>query len=290
MKISEAFDLYRLDVIIYGNQSTKIENTHKYVRGLIISFLGDIPIKDLTFENIRDWKSHLEKTRGNDTVREYIIRVRVVLKYLNQRGHEALNYELVGLPKRVDKVPEFLSKEQVTHLIRVIAKPTRGYTRLVRYRNCAIISLLYASGIRATELRNLDRSSIHEDNTFTVMGKGNKARLCFIDERTRLYLEEYLFLRTDSNPALFVADHTNGRLSKSALQLIFARARRLVDFDIPVHPHTLRHSFATNLLKNNANMRYVQEMLGHSSIQTTQIYTHVVNLDLKKVYAATHTI
>lgn len=290
MLLSEAFDLYRLDCIVFRNQSPKTEETHRYACKLLVEYLGDIEIESLSFDMVRNWKQHLSHNREVSTVREYIIRVRVVLKHLQRRGYKVLDYELVVVPKRPAKVVEFLSKEQVSELIEAMARPVRGYPRISRLRNCAIISLLYASGIRASELRSLDRASLRPDNTFTVIGKGSKARLCFMDDRARQYIDAYLAARTDSNSALFLADQTGNRLSKSGLQLIFDRARRLVDFPIPVHAHVLRHSFATNLLRNNANLRYTQAMLGHSSIITTQMYSHVVDADLQKIYNEYHTV
>lgn len=290
MLISEAFDLYKKDCIVFKNQSVKTEETHLYACKLLVNYLGDIDIEQLTFEMIRDWKQNISVGREVSTVREYIIRIRVVLRHLQKRGYNVVDYELIAIPKRPDKVVEFLTPEQVSELIKAVERPVRGYARMCRLRNCAIISLLYASGIRASELRSLDRASLRPDNTFTIVGKGSKSRLCFMDERTRHYIDEYLSARPDNHPALFIADYTGNRLSKSGLQLIFNRARKLVDFQVPLHAHTLRHSFATNLLKNNANLRYTQVMLGHSSIVTTQMYSHVTNPDLQRVYEEFHSI
>lgn len=290
MILSEAFELYRQDVIIYEDQSSKTEESHRYALKFLIQYLDDIPIEELTFEQVRSWKVWLGHGRGDSTVREYIIRLRVVLRHLQKRGYAVLDYELVKVPKRREKVPEFLTKEQVAELIAAIVKPHCGYAKINRYRNAAIVSLFYASGIRASELINLDRGAIREDNTFTVTGKGQKVRLCFIDTRTREYLDQYLALRIDNNPALFIANQGGKRISKSTLQLIFDNVRSKVDFKVQVHPHTLRHSFATDLLRNNTNLLYVRDLLGHSSIITTQIYTHVVDEDLHQVYAEKHTV
>lgn len=293
MIISEAFNLYRLDCIIFRNQSPKTEENHNIACKWLITYMGDIEIETLTFEMIRDWKIWLDKgtdgrPRSASTVREYIIRLRVVLRHLERKGYKVVSYELVAIPKRPEHVPEFLTPEQVTELIYAISKPQRGYSTLNRMRNRAIVSLLYASGIRSAELCRLNRSDIQPNGTFTVFGKNSKARLCFLDERTRIYLDDYLIMRTDTNPALFISDQNGNRISKHTIQLIFAGARQKIDFEVPVHCHALRHSFATNLLRNNANMRYVQEMLGHSSLTTTQMYTHVVNEDLHKVYELYH--
>lgn len=295
MTVSGAFEAYRLDCIVYRNQSAGNEQNHRIALKWLLDFLGDdIDIEKLTFEQVRNWKMWLDKGNGGhhrtaSTVREYIIRLRVVLRHAQKLGLHVLDYELIAIPKRPEKPVEFLTKEQVATLIEVMEKPVRGYPRIARMRNCAIISLLYGSGIRAAELLSMNRQSIRDDNTFTIVGKGRKERLCFIDQRTRQYIDAYLGARCDANPALFIADQTGQRLSKSGLQIIFARARRLVDFTVPVHPHTLRHSFATNLLRNNANLRYTQVMLGHSSITTTQIYSHVVDPDLQRIYESAHT-
>lgn len=279
MRLSEGFDRYKQDVIIFRNQSAKTEETHDYVAKALTIFLGDKLITKLSFEDVRKWKMHLDKDRSPSTVRGYIIRVRVVLAYLRLIGIDCLNPELVGIPKRTDKVPEFISKEEVVKLI--------AGTKIIR--NKAIISLLYGSGIRVSECCNLNIGDIH-DRSFTVVGKGGKARLCFIDERTQLLLDLYLESRTDNNMALFTGKYASHRITPGNIQEIFRYARKSAGFTSQIHPHTLRHSFATNLLKNNANMRYVQEMLGHSSLQTTQMYTHVVNEDLRQVYNTFHSI
>lgn len=290
MLISDAFEKYRKDIILYENQSSKTEESHRFALKVLTRFLGDIEIESLTMQHVRDWRHWLDNGRQVCTVREYIVRLRMVLKHLQREGLEVLDYQRVRLPAREDKVPPFISKEQVAELLRAMSKPTRGFPQVCRARNTLIISLLYGSGLRASEMLSLDRHQVAHGDTFTVVGKGRKARLCFIDLRTRLLLQEYLRYRHDKNPALFISHQTGGRLSKSGLQIVFARANTLVDFGVRLHPHVLRHSFATDLLRNNTNMRNVQVMLGHSSIQTTQYYTHVVDFDLAQAYRVGHTV
>ena len=290
MTISEAFERYRLDYILFRDQSPKTEETHRNTQKMLINFTGDIDIALLSFDLVRDWKMHLNKGREPSTVREYIIRLRVVLKYLQKLRYEVLDYELIAVPKRPAKVVAFLNADQVALLLSAIAKPVRGYPKIARLRNTSVISFLYASGIRAAELRSLNRQDLQPDNSFTVIGKGSKTRLCFFDARARTAISAYLTARSDTNPALFIADQTGKRLSKSGLQIIFDRARRIADLPVPVHAHTLRHSFATNLLQNNVNLRHTQVMLGHSSIVTTQMYSHVVDKDLQAVYERGHSV
>lgn len=287
MLVSEAFQAYAADVIVFRNQSRKTEENHYICMRALVCFFGNIEIETLTFAMVRDWKIQLEKNRTPETCRNYIIKLRVVLTYLNARGLKVLDPKTVPVPLRGDKVPDFVSKEVVAEVIKAVSTPAAGYCNLNRLRNRAIISLLYASGIRVSELCKIDRDSIH-DNSFTVVGKGNKARLCFYDERTNFFIEEYLMHRTDSNPALFINNQNGQRITASGVQEVFRLARKKAGLKIPIHPHTLRHSFATDFLRNNGNMRYLQALLGHSSLETTQMYSHVVDEDLRKVYALHH--
>ena len=279
MRLSEAFDRYRDDVIVFRNQSPKTEEAHYVALKALINFTGDIDVSEIDFNLVRNWKAFLDKGRSPKTVRGYIIKLRVVLAYLQRNGVPSLDPELVPLPKAPEKVPTFLTSQQVSHLI--------STTKSLKAK--AIIALLYASGIRVSELCSLNRDDLRE-NSFTVVGKGGKARLCFYDERAESCISNYLARRTDNNPALFVSRLKQAsRLTPNHIQGIFRNIRERGTLEV-IHPHVLRHSFATNLLKNNANMRYVQVLLGHSSLQTTQMYTHVVDEDLRRVYSSHHTV
>lgn len=277
MRISEAFDVYCLDCIALKGQSAKTEESHYTCLRVLMAYTGDIELELLTFQMVRDWKLHLDKDRAPVSVRTYIVKLRVVLAYFHKRGYDCLDPDLIPIPKRQGKLPEFVSPEEVRRMI--------SSTRKIK--NKAIISLLYASGLRIGELCALNRDAI-KDDSFSVIGKGGKPRLCFIDQRTKTLLELYLDTREDNNPALFLTE-AGKRITAGTIQETFKSIRKISGIQ-NVHPHTLRHSFATNLLKRNCNMRYVQVLLGHQSLQTTQIYTHVVDYDLKEVYAKYHTI
>lgn len=276
MLISEAFELYRRDVIMFTNQSHKTEENHLICMRSLLSYVGDIEVSELDFEKVRSWKEHLSRTRSPQTVRNYIIKLRVVLAFLQHRKIESLDPALVPVPNRVDTVPVYLTKEEVAQCI--------SATR--RVKNKAIISLLYAYGLRVSELCKMNRGDIKEGR-FTVIGKGGKARLCFVDQRTIAYLDAYLSGRDDNNPALFLSD-SGHRITPGVIQETFKTVRKQTGLD--VHPHTLRHSFATNLLQSNTNLYHVKEMLGHSSLATTQQYLHVLNHDLEQVYKDKHTV
>lgn len=155
-------------------------------------------------------------------------------------------------------------------------------------RNAFVISLLYSSGIRLSEMLQLNRGQI-VDQQFTVIGKGSKARLCFIDDRTQALMDEYLATRKDNSEALIVSAQNKQRMTPTNVQLLIKNSAERAGIKQRVTPHTLRHSFATNFLKNNGNMRYLSTMLGHSSLDTTMIYTHVVDNDLREQYKKYHT-
>jgi site-specific recombinase XerD len=135
----------------------------------------------------------------------------------------------------------------------------------------------------------LNRNSI-VDRKFTVVGKGKKARLCFIDDRTQQLMEQYLKTRKDNSEALIVSAVNKARMTPTNVQLLIKNSAIRAGIDKRVTPHTLRHSFATNFLKNNGNMRYLSTMLGHASLDTTMMYAHVVDNDLQAQYEKYHTI
>jgi site-specific recombinase XerD len=261
---------------VFRNQSKKTEENHYVCLRALLEFFGDRHIESLSFEDVRNWKIHLDEGRAPKTVRCYIIKLRVVLAYLKKKGVDVVDVDLIPLPKAAQRPPQFLSKEEVAVLIKSTSK----------IKNKAIISLLYASGIRISELCALNREQIKIDS-FTVVGKGGKARLCFLDERTRLLLDLYLETRDDNNPALFLTD-AGKRIIPWTVQETFKTIRKRSG--IEAHPHTLRHSFATDLMNNGMHIYQLQRLLGHSSIDTTAMYLHVSDPQLAESYKVHHKV
>jgi len=293
MSISEAFELYRLEYISFRNQSAKTEEMNAMACKSLIEFIGDdIQIYDVTFDLVRKWKDSLSKSgKKANTVRGYLIKLRVVLKHLRLKDMKVLNPDIIGIPKRENTVVEFLEVDEIQAMIKAVFAKLPGYSKFKRHRNRAIIALLFSSGVRNGELRSIDRSQIKPGvDSFTIIGKGNKPRLCFVDEVTMQYLQEYLALRKDNNPALFINELDKKRISAAMVQLIVKNAGKKAGISKDVHPHTMRHSFATDLLRNNTNLLYVRDFLGHASIQDTQVYTHVVNEDLRALHREKHTV
>jgi site-specific recombinase XerD len=287
--LSAAFIMYCRDVIVFRNQSAKTEEAHNVALKSLITFLGgDIELSALTFDVVREWKISLEKRNLNpETIRGYLIKVRVVLNYMRLKGSDCLDPSEIPLPMRRQSVPHVLSPLEVQKLIDALDKYKRS-NKLNKLRNKAIISLLYSTGLRVNELCGLNRSDISEDY-FTVIGKGGKSRICFIDARSRFLLRDYISQRKDNDPALFVSS-LNHRVHPGNVQEVFKYARAKAGFDWPIHPHTMRHSFATNLLKNGASIRHIQLMMGHSSLDTTQIYLKIYDIDIIKAYRDFHTV
>lgn len=287
MKISEAFDQYRYHATIEGQSRRVIEHCD-YVKRKMVEELGDLELAELDIERIYQWRQFMIYKSGKNgeavkrkpnSLRCDILRLRCMLKYMQAIGEECLDWALVPIPKHEDTVRTFLEPEEVAAMI-------KGATCL---RNKAIISLLYSSGVRVSELVSLNRDSIH-DRCFTVVGKGKKARLCFIDRRTEKLLEQYLESRDDDSNALFVSREYRERLSVSCVQFIMRYAREKNGINKPVTPHTFRHSFATNYIKNNGDIRPLSKLLGHANLDTTAIYTHIEDNELRRCYNKFHTI
>lgn len=279
MLISEAFDLYRDDYIRPKNQSKRTEECHESCKRLFLQAIPDKPVEELTILDIRRFRDHLSHGRRQNSIRVYIIRLRAVIGYLNVLGVKCIDVRLIPVPAREATVPVYLTESEVDAMIACA----------YNLRNAFVISLLYSSGIRLSELISLNRGQI-VDQRFTVIGKGRKPRLCFIDQRTEHLMEQYLKSRTDHSDALIVSFENKTRMTATNVQLLVRNSAQRAGITKKVTPHTLRHSFATNFLRNNGNMRYLSAMLGHASLDTTMMYAHVVDYDLQKQYEKYHTI
>ncbi len=233
-------------------------------------------------------ESHLE----NDTLKirtqnYYLIALRNFLAFLAKRGISSLAPEKIELAKEEQRKIDFLTLEEIERLLE--AAKGESFQSL---RDRAILSLLFSSGLRISELSRLNIEQVNlKTKEFTIRGKGSKLRIAFLSDETAAILEKWLQKRTDTDPALFVRmvkdpSKFDGdlRLSNRSIQRIIKKYAQKAGIVKKVTPHVLRHSFATNLLRNGADIRSVQALLGHSSIGTTQIYTHVTNESLKEIF------
>lgn len=283
MRISEAFELYRSDFIVSKNQSPKTEENHLIAMRSLIKHTGDINIEELSREKIRSWRIALAHRRKSVTVRSYVIKLRVVLEYLLNEGYDVVDPRKIPVPQRDDPNPHFITADQVSTFI---AACTKGH-KISRARNRAIIALLYSSGIRVSELCALDKAHIAGKNFFTIRSKGGVAAPSFIDHRSQVYIMTYLRMRNDDNPALFLSE-AGKRIRPLNIQESFCALSRVTG--IKATPHTLRHSFATNLLRNGADIRHAQRLLKHKSIQTTETYLHVMDNELMSLHKMYHSV
>ena len=262
----------------------------------------DIKASEITRELLRKYRLKLNRygsDNGGDDLKTitqayHLIALRGFLKYLARREIKSLDPSLVDLPHVIRKQVTFLHFDEVEDMLEEIDLSTES-----GLRDRAIIELLYSGGLRVSELVNLNRGSINlERREFMVRGKGSKDRPIFISRSAADRVQDYLDARTDSLAPLFLNNSKNTgdadtsgnyrRITARSVERIVEKYARLAGITKHVSPHTLRHSFATDLLMNGADLRAVQSMLGHSDISTTQIYTHVTDAHLKEIHEKFH--
>ncbi len=286
------------------NRSETTLANYELVLNQFISWAEIDTPEQITSEKIRAYRIFLNRktTQAGNTLKKntqayHAIVIRTFLKYLAKNDIPVLAPEKVEVGKIPDRQVDFLEIDEVVRLL----EATKGETPRA-LRDQAIIELLFSSGLRVSELTNLNRDQVNlEKDEFSVRGKGSKLRIVFLSEEAKLALKAYLNKRTDVDPALFVAYPKKGlvnnqnskreslRLTPRSIQRLVKHYAKKAGIVKDVHPHTLRHSFATDLLVNGADIRSVQSLLGHSSITTTQIYTHITNERLKEVHKNFHT-
>ncbi len=285
---------------IEQNRSSKTSENYQLYINRLVEFGGDPQIEAIDDEFVRKWRMWLSRfrdTHGNllsATTRAYhLIALRSFLRFCTKRGFETLAPSSIELPRVKRKQVSFLNHDEVERLFAAIPADT-----LAGRRDRAIVALLYSSGLRVSELTNLDRTHINLDRgEFSVRGKGQKDRTVYIDPSATQLIKTYLAARTDSLPPLFTSnggyqtvDQSGDfkRLTPRSIQRLVSGYALLAGITKHVSPHTLRHSFATGLLMNGADIRSVQTLLGHSDISTTQIYTHITDPHLKEIHKKFH--
>lgn len=290
-----------------GRSKKTIDNYRLYLERFLelaqeILNQDDIKPEDITKDVLRKYRLKLNRY-GSDNDKDdlqvitqtyHLVALRGFLKYLSRRDIKSLDPNLIDLPHVVRKQVTFLHFDEVEDMLEEIDTSTES-----GLRDRAIIELLYSGGLRVSELVALNRDSINlERREFMVRGKGQKDRPIFISESAADRVQDYLDARTDSLPALFLNNSKNlqtadtsgdyRRITPRSVERIVEKYARLAGITKHVSPHTLRHSFATDLLMNGADLRSVQSLLGHANVSTTQIYTHVTDPHLKEVHDKFH--
>ena len=257
----------------------------------------------ITAESVRQYRLHLsrfvdehEQTLKRVTQNYHLIALRSFLKYLNKRDIPCLTPEKIDLPKAESHTIKFLDHEQVEQLMNMpeISTPEG-------LRDKAILEVLFSTGLRVSELVSLNRDQVNLDRReFAVVGKGRRVRVVFLSEKSAEWLKRYLASREDALQPIFIrysgkkpdASDMSGnsiRLTARSVQRAVEKYAAKAKLLIKITPHGLRHSFATDLLSNGADLRAIQELLGHKNVSTTQIYTHVTNPQLKQIHDKFHT-
>jgi site-specific recombinase XerD len=285
-----------------GRSALTVRNYEFYLRRFI-DWADDPDPKNITQDVIHRFRLHLNRLedphRGalkKNTQNYHLIALRAFLKYLARNDVKTLAPEKIELAKQGTREVSFLEQADLERLMH--APDAADTAPLVKLRDKAILRMLFSTGMRVSELANLKREQVSvERDELTVRGKGDKLRIVFVSDQARSALREYLDARQDTCPFLFIR-HDRGRgrknpedvgaLTPRSIERLVHQYSVVAGITKKISPHTLRHSFATDLLMNGADIRSVQSLLGHSSITTTQIYTHITNQQLKDVFNAFH--
>ena len=280
---------------IEKNRSPKTrENYERYLK----AFINYSKIKkpeDISAENIKDFRANLARKENLKKVTQtyYAIAIRNFLKYLIKNDFEVLSPDKIELPKIPRRQIDII---EYTDLERFLSAPAQNTLRGLRDR--AILEMFFSTGLRISELCNLDRYINLDRGEITVRGKGEKLRVVFLSDRARAAIKNWLEKRTDTLEHLFVSlskqtsplkePKVIGKITSRAVQRLVEFYRRKAGITKKITRPQIRHQFATDLLINGADLRSVQELLGHSNISTTQIYTHLTNKELREIHKSFH--
>ncbi len=285
-----------------GRSLKTVENYERY----LARFLAFSKLKtpgEITDESIREYRLFLNRQEGakvqgarqetlkRKTQNYYLIALRAFLKYLGKRGIKSLSPERIELAKVAERSLDLISIEELERLMKA---PTGNDIKALRDR--AMLELLFSTGLRVSELCSLNRDLDIGKDEFSVRGKGEKIRVVFLSEDARKTLKVYLDKRADIDDSLFIQFGKNAgakendslRLTPRSVERIVKRYAVKAGISKKVTPHVVRHSFATDLLQNGADIRSVQALLGHANIATTQVYTHVTDRHLREVHKNFH--
>lgn len=296
---------------IEKNRSQKTVQNYAFYLDRFVQWLGNRAPSAITQEKVRKyrlWLNRLEDSRGEplkkNTQNYHLIALRSFLKYLSKRDIKTLAPEKIELMKMPDREVSFLDGEDLQRILQApfSANPLESpIGNLIAHRDKGVLELFFSTGLRVSELTKLKKEDINlKKDEFTITGKGRKSRVVFLSEESKYWIKKYLTLRKDMNPYLFISHdkrtkterkssaHEYLPITPRSIQRAVQKYAKAAGITKQVTPHTLRHSFATDLLQNGADIRSVQSMLGHSSITTTQIYTHITDKELRNIHKKFH--
>ena len=282
-----------------GSSLKTVENYDRYI-SKFFEFSKIKDAKEISDDNIREFRLFLNRQTGTkvrgqsggtmkkNTQNYYLIALRVFLKYMMKRGITAISPDRIELAKIKERSLDLITSEELDRLL----KGPNG-TDLKNLRDKAILELFFSTGLRVSELASLNKDLDLSKDEFSIRGKGEKVRVVFLSESARKAIKEYLLKRKDMEEAMFVqlskiSKSKQTRLTSRSMERIVKQYAIKAGISKKVTPHVIRHSFATDLLQNGADIRSVQMMLGHSNISTTQIYTHITDKQLREVHKKFH--
>ena len=283
-----------------GRSERTIRNYDFYLRRFIKWAKHPSPaaINDDLLRKFRLWLNRsvpgrIEANIKKNTQNYHLIALRTFLKYLSRRDVKSLAPDKIELAKSPSRIVAFLEAEELDRILKV---PLVGGEDLISLRDKAILEMLFSTGLRVSELANLKIEQVNlKRDEFTVRGKGDKPRIVFLSDSAKIWLKKYLDKRHDASPYMFICHdraksgrEDSGPLSPRSIERLVERYAHEAGITKRITPHTLRHTFATDLLMNGADIRSVQSLLGHASIITTQVYTHITNQQLKEVHKKFH--
>ena len=299
MLISSHIQNYLQHCEINQNKSSKtLENYRHYLKRFEDYLAGPLDPKNLTLQQVNSYRLYLNRYKDKKgkgltlkTQNYHVIALRAFLKYLIKNDIKTLAPEKIELINVEKRSVEVLSREEIDRLFKAVDQ-----SKKTAPRDTAILETLYSTGLRVSELASLNRDQVDlKRREFMVRGKGKKPRIVFLSKRAAEVIASYVKSRDDNFKALFVnniraeiLDEEKRRLTTVSIENLVRKCALKAGIIKKVTPHTLRHSYATELLINGADIRSVQEMLGHSSITTTQIYTHLTNKKLREIHDKYH--
>lgn len=322
MDINNALRQFLEYLEIEKNRSPRTVNNYDFYINRFLTFAKVITPAEIDLEKVRQFRLFLHRQKDRNgremktsTQNYHLIALRSFLKFLARRDIKTLTAEKIELAKMPERQIAFLEGNELDRLLQAPLKENTGgdakIQSLIKLRDKAILELFFSTGLRISELTNLKKDDINlNKEEFSVRGKGGKVRVVFLSNQARYWLGQYLKQRHDFNPYWFIPlDRAEKGREKKAGAAGFLSRKKTIQFECltprsvqrlikryskqagitkKVTPHVLRHSFATDLLQNGADIRSVQAMLGHSSITTTQIYTHVTDKGLRDIFHNYH--
>ncbi|MCT2347239.1 tyrosine-type recombinase/integrase [Niallia taxi] len=275
MNLSEAWQLYKADKQIQGYSSQTLK-AYKVQSTLFINYVGDVPIEDITTESIKLYLGEVASNLKASSLCHRIRFIKSLFKWAQEEKYIIYNPgTAIKEPKLESKIPKFLTEEEIELLREACLSPFEK----------ALFEFMYSTGCRIGEIVSLDQSSINfSEQSVIVYGKGKKEREVYFNTRCSIWLKRYINNRTDNEKALFVTIRAPHRMGISQMRYVIKQISRRAKINKCIHPHQLRHSYATTLINNGAPLEVIQNLMGHEKSETTRIYAYLSGQLRRELY------